>query len=228
VTAAAVGIGEALLIIAIVIERRRRAHAQVALATNYRQLHEMSARLILAEEQERTRIARDLHDDLGQRVASMAIGLSTLRRRLPESAAPFHDDVASLQREASRISTDLRHVSHELHPGLLQQFGLVEALRLRAEELHAQSGLTITVEAVSVWPTLPDAVTVCLYRVAQEALGNAVAHSGGKSIAVRMVREARLTCSAMRKKRNGIQLTQRNGIQWLRRDTLWTARPDTL
>jgi two-component system sensor histidine kinase UhpB len=184
--AVAVGTGQALLIAVIVIERRRRARTQDALAANYRRLHEMGTRVIQAEERERTRIARDLHDDLGQRVASMAIGLSSLRRRLPESAEPLENEVTALQREAARLSSDLRHVSHELHPGMLEQFGLIEALRLHVDELQAQTDMDVQLDATKGWPQIPGAVELCLYRVAQEAIRNAVKHSGARRLTIAM------------------------------------------
>ncbi len=127
---------QALLIGVLVIHRANRRRAELALRDSYARIRDLAGRLINAQEAERASIARDLHDDVGQRVASFSIALGTLKRRLDGADDVVRDDLASLQRETVALSKDLRLLSHELHPGLLQQLGLVEALRARCDELR--------------------------------------------------------------------------------------------
>jgi signal transduction histidine kinase len=187
-TALAVGAAQTLLIAVILLERRRRAGTQAALATSYRQLQDLAGRLVTAEEAERRRIARDLHDDVGQRVASLSIALSGLRRRLPASEEPAREEVASLQRQASGLSADLRQLSHDLHPGALEHLGLLEALRGRCDDVRAQTGIEVLLEAAGDWNDVPDAVALCLYRVAQEALRNVAQHAQARRAGIALER----------------------------------------
>jgi signal transduction histidine kinase len=103
-------------------------------------VQDLAGRLVSAQEEERGRIARELHDDVGQRVASLAIGLSGLQRRLPAVEPGVRDELSHLQQETLGLSKDLRQLSHELHPGVLEHVGLLEALRGRCDEASAEPG----------------------------------------------------------------------------------------
>jgi two-component system sensor histidine kinase UhpB len=150
--------------------------------------HEMAQRLITAQEEERTRIAAELHDDVSQQLAAMAIALSRLRRRLPKNPE-VHNEIANLQREAAQLGETIRHLSHDLHPAVLQHVGLVPALRSRAREISRKSGLTIEIESRGDLENLPTATTVCLFRTAQEALHNVMKHARAQRADVRIERD---------------------------------------
>ena len=176
------------------ITERREAEAdlresEAALRKSHRQNQELAGRLITAQEVERARIARELHDDVGQRLASFSIALGTLRRRLPGAPQPVHDELAGLQRETVTLGNDLRLLSHELHPALLEHLGLVDALRRRCEEVSAESGVTVALDVTSELGPVPDEVALCLYRVAQEALRNVVNHAQARSARVELSRQ---------------------------------------
>ena len=176
------------------ITERQRAEAELreseaSLRKSHQQNQELAGRLISAQEVERARIARELHDDVGQRLASFSIALGTLRRRLPNSLQPVSDELAGLQRETVTLGNDLRLLSHELHPALLEHLGLVDALRRRCEEVSAESGVTVALDVTSDLGQLPDEVALCLYRVAQEALRNVVNHAQARSARVELSRQ---------------------------------------
>jgi PAS domain S-box-containing protein len=176
------------------ITERQRAEAELreseaALRKSHQQNQELAGRLITAQEVERARIARELHDDVGQRLASFSITLGTLRRRLPGAPQPVHDELAGLQRETVTLGNDLRLLSHELHPALLEHLGLVDALRRRCEEVSAESGVTVALDVTSELGQVPDEVALCLYRVAQEALRNVVNHAQARSARVELSRQ---------------------------------------
>ena len=178
-----------LLLIAVVVrEHQRLRRAQDALAASYGQLRGLAGRLVTVQEEERRRIARDVHDDIGQRVASLSIALSAAKRRVPQSEGPLAQELSVLQQEARRVASDLRRLSHELHPAALEQLGLLEAVRGRCAQVQAESGVQIELEAVGEWPEVEGAVTLCLYRVAQEALRNVTQHARARSVRVSLER----------------------------------------
>lgn len=169
---------QALLITGLILQRTRRHFAEEALRASYGRVRQLAGRLIAAQEEERTRIARELHDDVGQRVASLSIGLSGLRRRVAGSDGSVGEDVSVLQQQTMSLGKDLRTLSHELHPGALEHLGLIEALRARCDEVKTQSGVDVSLDVGADWPdVVTDGVALCLYRVAQEALRNIVKHA---------------------------------------------------
>ena len=182
VGAAGVVVLQTTLIAGLLLHRAR-------LRRSHQQNQELAGRLITAQEVERSRIARELHDDVGQRIASFSIALGTLRRRLSAAPQPVHDELASLQRETVTLGNDLRSLSHELHPALLEHLGLVDALRRRCEEVSAESGVTVALDVTSELEPVPDEVALCLYRVAQEALRNVVNHAQARSARVELSRQ---------------------------------------
>ena len=178
-----------LLLIAVVVrEHRRLTRAQAALAASYGQLRGLAGRLVTAQEEERRRIARDVHDDIGQRVASLSIGLSAAKRKVPENEGPLAEELSALQQQARKVASDLRRLTHELHPAALEQLGLLEALRGRCDQVKAESGLQVELEAAGEWPEVEGAVALCLYRVAQEALRNVTRHARAHSARVSLER----------------------------------------
>ena len=134
------------------------------------QIQSLAGRLITAQEAERIRIARELHDDVNQQLAALSISLSGLKRRLPSEAAEAQQEVTRLQQQTITLSEEIRHLSHELHPGVLQH-GI-------AVTFHADAGLE----------EIPADVALCLYRVAQEALRNVARHAGARQAEVALTR----------------------------------------
>jgi signal transduction histidine kinase len=168
--AASVLVLQSALIAGLLVQRRRRRHAE-------RQNRDLAGRLITAQEGERTRIARELHDDVGQRVASLSMEIGLVRRQLGDGAAGVRDDLHAIQQEVVVLAKDLRELSHELHPGVLEHLGLVDALKARCDEISAESGIAVRLAVGSELGTIPSEAALCVYRVAQEALRNVVKHA---------------------------------------------------
>jgi signal transduction histidine kinase len=143
-----------------------------------RALRELSGRLIAAQEQERHRIARELHDDLSQRIALLAMELEQLSMQPSPSAAELSLRSRALWQKASEISADLHRVSHQLHPTKLEALGLVPAINGFCQELWRQHHLQVRFAHHNVPRTIPRDVALCLYRIVQEALHNVIKHSG--------------------------------------------------
>ena len=164
------------------LERRRAALAACESET---QIRDLAGRLMTAQEEERRRIARDLHDHVNQELAALSISLSTLAQRLPAGVtSDLGDQLGQMQARTVAVSDAVRHLSHELHPGILQHVGLVAAIRGYCREFGRDNGLPIAFHADGGLGTVPPDVALCLYRVVQEGLGNVAKHAGASKVEV--------------------------------------------
>jgi signal transduction histidine kinase len=145
---------------------------------------QLSGRLINAQEDERRRIARELHDDLSQRLAVMSVQLDLLRRSRanPESDASIEQLVTAVK----SLSSEIHALSYRLHPAKLDQLGLVTAARGWCRDMAAHSGLAIDYRAHDVPADLPREAALCLYRILQETTRNVVRHSGASAASVEL------------------------------------------
>ena len=141
---------------------------------------EVSGRLIAAQEEERARIARELHDDLSQRMAMLEIGLDQLKQRLAASSPAVKKQVADINHIANEVSSYIHHLSHRLHPSKLHNLGLVATLHGLCKELSEQNNLKVHFTYYNIPRMMPNDVSLCLYRISQEALWNVVKHSSAR------------------------------------------------
>jgi PAS domain S-box-containing protein len=153
---------------------------------NAESLEELSGRLIAAQEEERGRIARELHDDFSQRLALLGIGLSRLWKKRPESEEEERTVVRELWNRAQEISSDVHRLSHQLHSSKLEHVGLGPALMGLCEEISEKYGIQVEFTDRGVASEIPKDVALCLFRVTQEALNNVVKHSGTKQAQVEL------------------------------------------
>jgi signal transduction histidine kinase/ABC-type uncharacterized transport system substrate-binding protein len=179
---------QAALIAGLVVSRARQRQAEASLLASHGQIRDLAGRLIVAQEEERTRIARELHDDAGQRMASLSIALSRIRRKVVDDAPQATEALGEVQNEMATLSNDLRELSHTLHPGALEHVGLVKSLEIRCNEVQVESGIAVRYDVGPGVGELPSAVALCLYRVAQEALRNVVKHADARSARVSLIR----------------------------------------
>ena len=176
------------LIAGLVIQRARRRRTELALRDSERRFREtaernqdLAGRLINAQEEERSRIARDLHDDLSQQLAGVSMMLSDI-----DSERVGTPTVQSLQDRVSALARNVRSLSHELHPSVLEHAGLVMTLRRHCAELAHRHRLDITFSAGDNLDSLGAETALCLFRVAQEALTNVVRHADAHTIGVQL------------------------------------------
>ena len=159
------------------ITERKRAEAALA---------NVSRKLIEAQEQERARIGRELHDDIGQRLAMLAIALEQLQQESLALPAEVRNHVGKLLKQTSEIAADIQSLSHELHSAKLQYLGIAAAMRGFCQQFGEQQKVEIGFQSHDLpSPVLPD-TALCLFRVLQEALHNSVKHSGVRHIEVRL------------------------------------------
>jgi PAS domain S-box-containing protein len=189
------GPGRILGTIADITERKQAEEtlrkSEEALRESNERNRDLAGRLIAAQEEERRRIARDLHDDLNQQMAALSIGLSKLKRQIAEPADPRHDEIIMLQERAADVIAKIRELSHDLHSTILEHIGLPEALRSFCEEFNHQRGINVTLRTSGEIAAIPADVGLCLYRVVQESLHNVARHSGAKNAEVTLASTGR-------------------------------------
>jgi PAS domain S-box-containing protein len=158
------------------ISERKRAEAE---------LSSVAKRLIGAEEQERTRIARELHDDINQQIALVAVRLGQLKHDHPNlTPAAVLGRIDELRKGLFDVGVDIQAVSHRLHSSKLEYLGFVVAAKGFCKEFSEQQKLEIDFTQSNIPPTLPPDISLCLFRVLQEAVQNAAKHSGAQRIEV--------------------------------------------
>jgi len=175
----AVIILQALLIAGLLWQRARKKAATA-------DLRRLGGHLIHAQEEERTRIARELHDDFSQRLAVQSIELTQLEKNLPASEVEERTRALKLLKDTKEMSADVRSLSHQLHSSRLDLVGLVPALSGLCEEITKKCKVDVHFMDHDVPRNLTKDVQLCLFRVAQEALSNAVKHSHASSARVEL------------------------------------------
>jgi PAS domain S-box-containing protein len=167
------------LVFAFVEDITKRKQAEEGLAT-------FSRRLIETQEQERTRVARDLHDHIGQRVALLAVQLEQLKAHMLGSTVELLSQVDDLSTQTSQIADEVQTLSHELHPPRLEYLGIAAAMKGFCTEFSQRQQAETEFTYEDVPGIVPREISLCLFRVLQEALNNAAKHSGVRSFEVRL------------------------------------------
>jgi signal transduction histidine kinase len=148
----------------------------------------LAGRLIAAQESERRRIARDLHDNLGQKLSLLCIEIGSLRARTRVVAPELAEAIASLSERAKDIISDVHCLSHDLHPPKLELLGLSHAIAGLCRDMSSRFSVRIEFRQSVGRPPVPAHAALCLFRVTQEALQNVVKHSGATAAMVRLTR----------------------------------------
>jgi len=149
-----------------------------------RKVQALNGRLLNAQEEERARIARELHDDLSQQIAALSIAMGNLKRRLPEEHADARAQGDRIHQNLVGVAETVRRISHELHPAILQNCGLAAALQSYCAEFAALTGVHISLTIDGQFDGVPSAAALCTYRIAQEALRNVAKHAQVTTAAV--------------------------------------------
>jgi signal transduction histidine kinase len=170
---------ESLLIVTLFVEARKRR-------TSEKILKELSGRLIHAAEEERQRLARELHDDFAQRLSLLSVGLDILHQQSSADGTSLHQRLQELGRDVKELAGDVHNLSHRLHSSKLRLLGLKAALTEVCRQVSRQHNLDIQLQAGELSSGLSEDVSLCFYRVAQEALNNAVKHSHSTRVEVKL------------------------------------------
>jgi PAS domain S-box-containing protein len=155
-----------------------------ALRNSKKDLQRLAGRLISAQEEELRRLSRELHDDLTQRLAVLAIEAGKLEldlNKMPEKYPEAVDSIAQIKDQLIKVSEDVHTISRQLHPTILDDLGLVRALESECSAVMRRHPVKITFRNENVPDAISDDIALCLYRVVQEGLRNIATHSGSKN-----------------------------------------------
>jgi signal transduction histidine kinase len=192
----AIGFGSGLLLVlgsmAYIVRLDRQTRARyVELAQSRQELQQLSARLVDAQETERRAISRELHDEVGQALGALLVDIGRLSTRLSGGHPEVMAQLDNLKSVAERTFQSVRNIALLLRPSMLDDLGLAAALEWQGREVSRRSEIEVSVESESVPEDLPDEYKICIYRLVQEALNNAVRHSGARTAKVVVERLAK-------------------------------------
>ncbi|MFN7923177.1 MAG: PAS domain S-box protein [Bryobacteraceae bacterium] len=159
------------------LTRRRRAMEEI---------RDMSQRLVTAQEDESRRIGRELHDGLSQQLAALAMDIGRAVADPPSGSGAALEYLRSIQKRVGRLSEETRGISHRLHPQILDDLGLSDAVESLCIEFEEREEIPVEFEAGSLPPALKSEISSCLYRVAQEGLRNISRHARASSVSVKL------------------------------------------
>jgi PAS domain S-box-containing protein len=182
--------GDSPHVLGMVEDITERRAAEEKLKEAQVDLRRLAGNLMRAQDEERQRISRELHDDIGQRLSLVSLGLDSLENNL--SGREAFAQLSKLRDEIEDLATDIHHISHELHSSKLQHLGLAAAVKDLCRNVSQQYGIAIEVSADAQLKHLPFDVALCLYRVAQEALNNVAKHSKSREALVQLTEVAGL------------------------------------
>ena len=162
--------------------------SQEKLHQSHNHIRKLLGRLIDVQETERRRISRELHDDLNQQIAALSISISQLKRRVPLQDEELIAELDQIRETANGLTNEVRRLSHQLHPAVLEHLGLVTALESYIAGFIDEERIDVQLTADLGDERIPFQTSICLYRVAVEALRNVARHSGARSAAVSLKR----------------------------------------
>jgi two-component system, NarL family, sensor histidine kinase UhpB len=167
-----------------------RRTSEKELRESREQLRRLSLHISAAREEERTRIAREIHDDLGQKLTVLKMSLSRLRQDLPSEPSTLQSSLRAILKSIDELIATVRDLSTELRPAVLDHLGLVDALKWQARDFETKTGIRCEVVSRLEEVTLDSARRTDLFRVTQEALTNVARHSGASRVQVQISGEA--------------------------------------
>jgi signal transduction histidine kinase len=189
------------------LEQRVLARTE-ELAQKTAEVRELTGRLLKLQDDERRRLARELHDSTGQMLVAMKLALEQMSEE--SKGQPFEQLVAQTISINEEMSRELRTMSYLLHPPLLDEVGLPSALRWYAEGFSQRSGITVDLQISSEFGRLPDGMEIALFRVVQECLTNIHRHSGSATANIRLTRNRRNVQIEIRDSGNGVSPERRH------------------
>jgi signal transduction histidine kinase len=175
----------------IVRLERQTYKRYLQLAQSQREMQQLSARLVDVQEDERRTISRELHDEVGQALGALLVDVGRLSTELSDNRPEVRTQLDNIKSIAERTFDEVRNIALLLRPSMLDDLGLVAALEWQGREVSRRSDIEVEVQSDTVSDNLPDEYRICIYRLVQEALSNAVRHSGAKNAKVTVQQSAK-------------------------------------
>lgn len=210
-TVSKISVGGKIQLTAVLRDVAERHQAEASLRHMNKQLRELSAALENVREQERTRIARELHDELGQQLTGLKLDLAWLGGRLREGHPPPPDKVDEMGHRLNTAIASVRRIATELRPLILDDLGFGEAIAWQAAEIAKRTGLEISLDLRAAALVSDDALAIALFRIVQESLTNIVRHAQASNVEIRIVADDELLTLTVRDDGIGHQEDARQG-----------------
>jgi signal transduction histidine kinase len=172
----------------LVAEVAERVQTEESLESSRQELQKLAFQLLRVQEEERRRISRDLHDDINQRLALLAMEIEAVEQQLSSSPVHVGRAVRAIQDRVVDLSDVVRHLAYQLHPSILDDLGLPIALQRLVDDFTVRSSLRGTFEHKNIPEAVPQEIATCLYRVAQESLNNVARHAEATRVDVELTR----------------------------------------
>ena len=165
-----------------------QAHQQ-ELQQSREDLRALAGQLLSAQEEDRRRISRDLHDDINQRLAMLSMDLRRMEKDPSSDPEHLRDEIRRISESLTAVSDDVRQMAYRFHPSILDDLGLVKAVRRLVDDFSARTGIKTTYVHKDPVTALPAELTICIYRVVQESLSNIARHAQASHVEVEVICE---------------------------------------
>ncbi len=170
--------------------KRAVQQSEAALRESHSRLQELTGQLIFAQEEAYKRLARELHDDFSQRLAGLLMEVSLLEQKLPGSSNGLHERVRGIGNKIGTLAKDINGVSRQLHSSVLDNVGLAAALEAECDGFSEREGIVAKFNSASLPKALPEDISLCLYRIAQDSLRNIAKHANASSVQIDLTSQA--------------------------------------
>jgi signal transduction histidine kinase len=175
---------ETALILGLLINFSRRRRAEHSLREHENELRTLTGRLIYTQEEELRRLSRELHDDLTQRLAALALDAALIEKQLDPVQPKAVQDLKDLRANLTEVADEVHNLSRQLHPSILDDLGLVQAVEAECAAFTKKTGIDLSFVPHDVPNSIPQPLALCLYRVIRESLQNIAKHSGAAAASV--------------------------------------------
>ena len=187
------------------ITERKKAEAAEKRGKN---LQSLSLQIISVQEEERRRISRELHDDAGQALTAMKINLEMLEKEIPESSTNIRKRLTETKQLLTHTLKEVRSLSFELRPSLLDHFGILSAIRGYSKNFSERTNINVEVRGKNITGRFPPEIEILFYRCVQEALTNVAKHSEAKSVTIDIVQYESKLCMKIKDSGNGFDVNR--------------------
>lgn len=168
----------------IAIDITEIKQAEQALLKSKEDFRNLAGRLLSVQESERCRLAREMHDDLSQRIAVLAIDIGKIERHYKDTKGPIVENLQKVRERLVKLSGDIHAISRQLHPSIIDDIGLVDAIKSECSSFTRREGIAVDYQTENMPRRINKDVAICFYRIVQEGLRNVAKHADTKKVAV--------------------------------------------